>query len=549
MFSGIKAMGALAGLVVIACAVPGTASAATLSVPADFDTIQDAVDAADPGDTVEVKARKASYLESVEIETEDLAVVGIKGRPVVDGFSPSSSPATVQVEADGVEVRNLTIINEEAYRCDANGCVVRDVVFRGIVSGDCVEIVGDDALVADTRMEACGNRGIDIEGADAQVLRNTANGIDADCIFVRGARPKIKGNTSIRCEDDQGVEVNDGDGAVVVGNKVLATDSGGFTIAGDDVVLRKNEAQLTDSHCYDLTGDDGVAKNNLAFDCDSGLRANGPGWTIRNNEISFIHDSACIRANDEGALVSGNHIQHCYKGIELQAEGEITGNRIEDVHTDDGIGLFCHDEVDDPNPPDTTACDEIRVTGNVVHRAGDDDSGIAVNIEEGTGTGAVISGNDVRDTFDDGIEAFIDDGFIEGNTVTRAGAEEEEGIEVFGTGNVIQNNVSTRNGGDGIAVRSDNDGSFGNVIAGNVVKKNNQDGIRTEGDADLVSENRATNNNGDGIEIDGNSVDVIDNFAARNRVDCATDGSVNANEGNSCADGSDFAVTSSGIPS
>ena len=538
----------MAGLVVLMCAMPGAASAATLSVPADFDTIQEAVDAADPGDTVEVKARNAKYLESVEVSTPDVTIVGVGGKPVIDGFDPNGFPATIQVEDDDVQVRNLAILNEGGFNCDADGCTVRDVTFRGVFNTDCIEVDGDDALIADTRMEACGNQGIDVNGAGARVLRNVADGIDADCINVNGPGPKIKGNQLSRCEDDQGIEVDNGDDAVVVGNTVRGTDSGGIFVEGDDVLLRNNDARLMDSRCYELDGDDGVFDGNVGLDCDAGVRAEGDGWVITENRIGDVHDSACIQVLQGESVVSGNRVTDCYKGIEVQAEAVITGNTIKNVHTDDGIGVSCNDGVDDPDPPIPTACDEIRVAGNLVDGAGDDDSGISVFIEEGTGDGAVIRGNTVRDTFDDGIEAFISNGLIDGNVVTRAGAEEEEGIDVAGGGNVIQNNVSTRNGGDGITVRDGGDSSFGNVIRGNTVRNNNQDGIRTDTPGDLVSDNVATGNNGEGIEVDGTLVDVIGNSASDNRIDCATDGSVDENEENACEDGSDFEVMSSGLP-
>ena len=543
------------GAIALACAfAPGLASAATLDVPADFDSIQEAVDAADPGDTVAVRARSAAYLESVEVTTADIAIVGVKGRPVVDGFDLDDTPATIQVEASDVEVRNLTVINEDGYDCDADGCTVRDVTFRGFFSGDCVEVDGDDALVADSRFAACGNEGIDVEGADARILRNSADGIDADCIAVDGPRPRIKGNRSVRCEDDQGIEVDNGDDAVVQGNVVRKTDSGGIFVEGDDVLIRDNDAQLMDSDCYELTGDGGVLTGNVGIDCEAAIDVRGDEWTIRENRVGDTNDSPCIRVLGGQEVISENRVDDCYKGIELRGEGNdeaggegtVTRNRIGDVHTDDGIGIFCEDDPDNVGPPDATACDEVLIEDNLVDGTGDDDAGISVSIEDGTGT-AVIRGNTVRDAFDDGIEAFMDNGLVDGNTVTRAGAEEEEGIDVSGTGNVIQNNVSTRNGGDGISVRGDE--SFGNVIRNNTVRGNHQDGIRTEGDGDLVSGNVAVGNNGDGIEVDGVLVDVLDNAAARNRVDCAADGSVDENEDNDCADGSDFLVFSSGLPS
>ena len=536
--------GTLVALAVLACAAPGVASAATLDVPADFTTIQAAVDAADPGDTVAVGAGGGPYLESVNVDTEGISIVGAQGRPVIDGFDPGDSPATLKVGADNVEVRHVAIHNEDAYDCDADRCSVRDVKFRGLMNADCVEVDGDDALVKDNRMEACGNNAVDVNGADARVLGNRANGIDADCISVNGPGATVKGNLTVRCEDDEGIDLDNADGALVEGNVVRHTDNGGIDVTGDEVRVQGNEATLSDSNCFELDGEDGVFTGNVGKDCDTGARFAGDGWVVRENEITHVHDNPCLRLTGDGGVISRNIVDACYRGIEIQGEGSITRNHIADVHTDDGISAFCSDDFDDPDPPDPAACDDVLVADNVVDGAGDDDAGISVSIEEATGK-AVIRGNTVSDTFDDGIEAFMSDGLVEGNVVSRAGAEEEEGIDVTGSGNVIQDNASNRNGGHGIRVGGGS--SVGNVIRNNTVRANNQDGINADGTGDVVSGNVAIGNIGDGIQLDGTAVDVTGNRASGNRIDCASDGSVDVNQGNDCADGSDFLVTSSGL--
>ena len=68
----------------------GGASAAIRCVSPDvascFDTIQEAVDASSPGDTVSIRAKRdrSAYNEAVTIATEDLTIVG-------QGASPTSA--------------------------------------------------------------------------------------------------------------------------------------------------------------------------------------------------------------------------------------------------------------------------------------------------------------------------------------------------------------------------------------------------------------------------------------------------------------------------
>jgi plastocyanin len=83
-------------------------SGVTRRVPEDHDTIQDAVDAARPGDLVLVGP--GEYREEVKVTVPSVVIRGRdRNRVVVDG--EFQRPNGISVTADGVAVENLTVRN------------------------------------------------------------------------------------------------------------------------------------------------------------------------------------------------------------------------------------------------------------------------------------------------------------------------------------------------------------------------------------------------------------------------------------------------------
>ena len=86
----------------------GEAAFSTLRVPTDHETIQAAVDAAEPGDLVLIEP--GTYEEAVDVTTEDLTIRGLDRNEVVldGGFELENG---IRVLADGVAVENMTAQN------------------------------------------------------------------------------------------------------------------------------------------------------------------------------------------------------------------------------------------------------------------------------------------------------------------------------------------------------------------------------------------------------------------------------------------------------
>lgn len=117
---GVGILVSLVGLVALAaCGGAGDAddgssveaSGVVLNVPADYPTIQAAVDAAAPGDLVLVGS--GVYNEEVEVTTDNIVIRGIdRNEVILDGEFSLQNGISV-VGADGVAIENLTAMNYE----------------------------------------------------------------------------------------------------------------------------------------------------------------------------------------------------------------------------------------------------------------------------------------------------------------------------------------------------------------------------------------------------------------------------------------------------
>jgi Right handed beta helix region len=84
-------------------------SSGALRVPDDYGTIQEAVDAASPGDLILISP--GTYEEEVDVTTDDLVLRGVdRNEVILDGGFELENGIRV-LEADGVAVENLTVQN------------------------------------------------------------------------------------------------------------------------------------------------------------------------------------------------------------------------------------------------------------------------------------------------------------------------------------------------------------------------------------------------------------------------------------------------------
>lgn len=261
---------AAAALLAATLAAPPAARAATLSVPAQYPTIQAAMDAARNGDVVSVAAGR--YVERIVFSGRaTYAVEGAgAGLTVIDG---GQAGTTVTFTSSSATLRGVTVTGGRNYQYDGGGIlldggspVVEDCVVEGNVAGSGAGIAiaaGTPVIrrnVVRENVEGCGSGcqgggilvGFWVTGSpqivENLVERNTSE--RGAGIAVESGNPLIERNV---VRDNLGDPINGGTqggegiyvgaAAELVGNLVEGNERGGIvvgTLFSSDIVLLVN---------------------------------------------------------------------------------------------------------------------------------------------------------------------------------------------------------------------------------------------------------------------------------------------------------------------
>ncbi|MEW9502566.1 right-handed parallel beta-helix repeat-containing protein [Jeotgalibacillus marinus] len=179
----------------------------TLVVPDEFPTIQDAVDAAVPGDTILVKASGGPYEESVLITTEDINLIGIgKEKPVIDGDTVVGGGNGITIDnTSGVLVKNFIVQNFDSVRGifldSSNNNMIKENIVNNNELGIRLSDSNSNMIKGNTANDNSGFDGIFLSGSDNNMIKgNNFNGNNRFGIFLNfgtsSSSNLIKGNTA-----------------------------------------------------------------------------------------------------------------------------------------------------------------------------------------------------------------------------------------------------------------------------------------------------------------------------------------------------------------
>jgi hypothetical protein len=417
----------------------------TLKVPADFETIQAAVDAAVAGDTVLVS--KGTYAETVFVDTSGITLKG-KGATIDARYLGNC----IEVDADDVTVTGFTLVNGGL----GNALLTPD---GGPEAGGLL-CTGAGADISKLVVRACDDWGIRLLGTGA-IDKCDVRGCDGPGIEVETPSvlsqivTEVTRNEVVQCRD--GFDLQNGPFAVEK-NRAESNTGDGFAVIVPVPLLDGGPAFVPS-----------VVIGNTADD---------------NDEEGFVlHDGAGF-----GMLVEQN-VAHA-NGWGMFVEGTdlvLTANTLED-NTAGGLLLACSGADVDGNKVRRNAQVGILVSAFAFAADG---SGTGLNVlsgnkvEANAGDGMriasdanVLDGNSLKDNLGDGldVEGGVADNQLLANTALK---NRHDGLDNSGTGTLFSGNTAEGNGGADLA-------GLGNLGAGSVHAAS-ADNISGDG-TDLTSE-------------------------------------------------------------
>ncbi len=322
--------------------------AGTIHVPADFATIQEAVDAASVGDLISVG--RGSFHENIVIDKR----LTILGTIIVDGDvfdddirtlirAADSSKPVITIEADAVRLQALDvrggeygIVAQDVEAISLNLLRARYHRLDGIFLENC-----DSSSIDDTRVSYCGRYAVYqkggavttnyfgiVKGTDINDIRGSYNvggiriegaedTVVSDCSLTYHEVAAIEDIASVRSSINQNYVSRNAIGILVSGSEDC--------VLGENLVFSNTDGILIEESTGSCS--ESIIRNNLG----AGVRGSGSGWTFTENTI---RGSRVIGVDWEGnaCVFEANMIRSSFgdgfslKGNENVLSGNISRN-------------------------------------------------------------------------------------------------------------------------------------------------------------------------------------------------------------------------------
>jgi len=485
-------------------------------VPDDFPTIQEAINAANPGDTVFV--RSETYCENLVINKSIQLLGENKITTTIDGADEDN---VVDVSAGGVTISGFTIRNSSSWPHSgmkiysySNNTITNNIVSDNYY-GMRLEYSSNNNYIADNTITDNNYRGIFFyDCSNNTVAGNTINSNAQSGIFLRSSSNNtitgntisshyksgiglelssknntIVGNTIQNCYD--GINLDGSDNNNITNNTLSSSTANGITLYSSSNNTINGNTLSTNNHGIDLTrsSSNPITGNTISDNGAGMVLSVSTGNTITGN--SFVNDGFIVMDSYQNTVA--NNYVNGKPLVYLEGESDIVINDTEDVgqvvlvnctnitiqgqdlsNTSAGVELWC-----------TYHC---LVTGNIISN-----NSIGVYLRY-SGNNA-ITGNTVRSTISwDGISIWgCSNNIITDNTVSSSNWY---GIYLTSSNNNVLagNNISTSNM-QGIHLRT----SDSNSITGNTIADNSDGIFLLSSRGNTITDNTISTNRGYGI--------------------------------------------------
>jgi len=393
---------------------PGTATERTIQVPDEYRSIQQAVDAAEPGDTILIGP--GLYPEEVAIprRLHSLTLQGAGAEHVVlDPAFLAGQGAGILVRGHRVALRDLTIRHVNGHGISAvTGESDAPEPVRGItlerVTVEDVMGSGVGLMASQARLSECTVRGVAGTGVWITDV------LGGDELTPRGGEDAVVEHSTVRNVGNGGVYVR-GVGARVANNEVECVQGGTFGLSVDRgapaISVEGDEADVTSNTVRNVGADDGIV-------------VTGDRGTVRRNGVSGL-------GYGRGLVLTGSHLH-------------VGSNKVSKTGGD-GILVTGNDNFIRNNK--SSSC---GVTGVV---------GIAV-----VGDRNQVEENASSANFDTGMSVEGAENVVARNTLVR---NSDDGLVVRGEDNAVRRTTCRGNGGEGLENHGRNTELRANVLGGN----------------------------------------------------------------------------------
>jgi len=279
--------------------------------PADFHTIQEAINAANPGDTIYV--RNGTYYENVVVN-KTLSLLGEnRERTIID---PRKTSTVILVSANNVSISNFTVRNSGSGTYDAG-------IF---IEGDGCEI-NDNHIVSNYRS------GVYISGLHNTLYGNNITSNSFDGVRILGSFNKLLQNDIIGnspYQDYSGISIY-GSHNIITGNNITDDRLGIWMDHAGDNRVSGNYIAYNSWGIYPFCSSDNVLSNNIiTSNYWDGIEMHGP--SDRNLVVDNVITSNYVGIFGGGSFntVSSNSITNNTYGIDFftSYNNMISGNNI-----------------------------------------------------------------------------------------------------------------------------------------------------------------------------------------------------------------------------